>query len=584
MSISEGQHRGAPSALVRDSERSRNSRREGFGHGHKRDTFIGRLLGEEGVRTFRESIWEQATTVIASDGLTCLGADWPIVDEITEILAAVDIPSSNLDLADGSQPLAKGAYAPGGVIDRGKVLTLHDEGATIILRAAHRWSARLRRICAAIEWDFGFPTQANIYLTPPGRKSTPPHWDTHDLFIAQIAGAKTWRIYSSEHPLPLDSQRFSAEEFGVGPLEREIRLLAREVLYVPRGAIHEPVADSYSIHVSFGVLVSRWSDLLLTLVSEVAEQDPRLRRALSLPAGTFDQQVNDVLVEHLLFAIDALKQREACISAVKRHVASLLPRHTEDRRSQFQSSFAPVAIARTGLRRASSVYVATDATDSRLHVQWKHGQFSVPDRHQELIEHIVSGDVFTLDTTSHAAEEERAFCHALVRDGFLEYVTETSENATEDTRLRTACAKDRVFILDAETETAQLTFGRQSTGPEAAQRRGRLDAALHAGDITVAELNGTPAGYCWMEARPDGTWFVVDFFVDPAQRGSHFAMWLFDTVIRTRIGSSSTIIRLVVADANVRAVKFFSRYGAQALGDPSPDGLREYELLIEKGP
>ncbi len=65
----------------------------------------------------------------------------------------------------------------------------------------------------------------------------------------------------------------------------EFLLKAGECAYVPRGLMHDAVATGSepSLHITVGVIVKTWADLMLEAVSEVALRDPRFRR--SLPHG-----------------------------------------------------------------------------------------------------------------------------------------------------------------------------------------------------------------------------------------------------------------------------------------------------------
>ncbi len=365
-------------------------------------------------------MWQQRALTLCSGAASSLGDSWLAAADVDQLFASVDLPATNLDLADGSQPLPKTSYAPSGVIDRRRVLGLHREGATVIIRAAQRWSAKLRRLCAGLEWDFGFPAQANIYLTPAGRKSTPPHWDTHDLFIVQVAGNKNWRLFASDYDLPLDSQRFSEEVFTLGRLVEQINLNVGEVLYLPRGVIHEPVADSYSIHVSLGVLVSRWVDVLLNLVEAVGEDQRDLRLAVDLPMGQLDSATEAQLVEHLLLLVDLLRDRTGCEKAIRRHMESLLSRHGDSRERQLLRVMERRSSSSSSMKRTPSVYAWIESEEERLRVHWKRGAFSVPSHHAPFVSALLSGSTVGDAPPSGTEEERVALCEALVDDGFLE--------------------------------------------------------------------------------------------------------------------------------------------------------------------
>ena len=70
------------------------------------------------------------------------------------------------------------------------------DGATLVLQGLHRlWPAadRLRRRPAHRE--LGTPVQINAYLTPPEQPRFATHYDTHAVFVLQVAGRKHWRVH-----------------------------------------------------------------------------------------------------------------------------------------------------------------------------------------------------------------------------------------------------------------------------------------------------------------------------------------------------------------------------------------------------
>jgi ribosomal protein L16 Arg81 hydroxylase len=231
-----------------------------------------RLLEPYGASEFSQTHWERSTLVIHREDRDFF-RDVLSLDEIDRLICSTRIPATNFNLARGDQPLPLSAYATGDYVDQERSLGLHRQGATIILRSVDQWSASLTGLRVEIEEAIGFEAQLNLYLTPPGEKSTPPHWDTHELFILQIHGSKRWRLFDSSRTLPLEDERFQIGGDCVGPLRQEIVLQAGDTLYLPRGTIHEPVAESYSIHVSIGVRTLRWFDMCTQMLKLLAKRE-----------------------------------------------------------------------------------------------------------------------------------------------------------------------------------------------------------------------------------------------------------------------------------------------------------------------
>jgi ribosomal protein L16 Arg81 hydroxylase len=205
---------------------------------------------------------------------------------IDELVTAVRIPPTNLNLAQDDTPLPLEDYCVGGnYVDKARVLALHRAGATIILRAVEQWSPRINRVRIVAEEFFGCPCQVNVYITPPSQKSTPPHWDTHDLVVMQIEGAKRWRLFRGARTLPLGDERFSIDQDAVGPAIQTIELSAGDTLYLPRGVIHEPVAETYSVHASIGIHTLRWQEVAELALRLAAEREGSALRTAVAGAG-----------------------------------------------------------------------------------------------------------------------------------------------------------------------------------------------------------------------------------------------------------------------------------------------------------
>jgi hypothetical protein len=158
------------------------------------------------------------------------------------------------------------------------------QGKSVIIRSMqHRWPA-IASLCRNLEAVFHCPVHANLYLTPPGAQGFEPHLDTHEVFALQIDGAKQWRLYGPAANLPLAEDKMMLPRARLGS-PHEVRLEAGDLLYIPRGHAHEAfTTDSSSLHLTVGVNVYRWADLLHQALAEVTRRDARFRE--TLPPGT----------------------------------------------------------------------------------------------------------------------------------------------------------------------------------------------------------------------------------------------------------------------------------------------------------
>lgn len=235
------------------------------------------LLGEMPLDVFWDSVWNTRTHLVRARSPKAF-QDCVSLEELDRLISSTRLPLGNFDMAHNQKPLDKSAYCEGGLISPRKVYELHENGVTIILRAAHYWLPGLNRLRQAAEELFGCPVQANVYLTPPDNQSTPPHWDTHDLFVLQIAGTKRWPLFANpNNPRPLEDERFRTGTDVAGGTTEVIDLSAGDCLYLPRGEIHAPVSIGYSVHVALGVCCYRWIDIVRAALQQALPPDSILR-------------------------------------------------------------------------------------------------------------------------------------------------------------------------------------------------------------------------------------------------------------------------------------------------------------------
>lgn len=215
--------------------------------------------------------------------------------------------------------------SPDALIDVDRVLTLFAEGTTIVLESLHlRWSP-LAQLCRSLEQEVGFPCQTNVYLTPPSSKGFGPHYDNHDVLILQISGNKTWKIY--ENPVALPTGRLHLQEASRDAAHREIHLESGDLLYLPRGFVHEAAtSDNHSLHITLGILVITLRDLLIEAVRVASENHVELRCALPLGLTTGKCSLSTDAVCRLLSLVSGEASIAQAVERTRdRFQANLLP-------------------------------------------------------------------------------------------------------------------------------------------------------------------------------------------------------------------------------------------------------------------
>jgi len=208
------------------------------------------------------------------------------IDRIDEIIASTELPPSSLDMVRKEPPIERSYYTfKNGNIDRGAVIRHYQEGATIILPQLHLADEILAKFCRSLENVFSSHVQTNIYLTPGSSQGFNTHFDDHDVFVIQLSGTKKWRLYQKPIDNPYRGESFNTKDYKSGELQKEFELKEGECVYIPRGLMHDAISvgEKASLHITVGLIVKKWADLMLEALSEVAIRNPRFRR--SLPPG-----------------------------------------------------------------------------------------------------------------------------------------------------------------------------------------------------------------------------------------------------------------------------------------------------------
>jgi hypothetical protein len=170
-----------------------------------------------------------------------------------------------------------------GVPNLRKLSAEYGKGATIALPSFDRSWSPLADLCMRLEQELDHGANTNVYITAGQTAGFPPHYDTHDILVLQIAGHKLWRIYEPTIHLPDVSQPCDPKNYSPGPVLTEIELRAGDLLYLPRGYGHAAsTSASHSAHVTIGIHVYTWARIL-------KETDPSCVRLevfrKSLPPG-----------------------------------------------------------------------------------------------------------------------------------------------------------------------------------------------------------------------------------------------------------------------------------------------------------
>lgn len=185
------------------------------------------------------------------------------------------------------------------IVDPDRLSALFSGGCSVVLDAVQNFSTKVATLKREMEQCFRHPVNANLYLTPPGNQGFAAHYDTHDTWIVQIEGCKHWRVYTAPFDLPLDEQLHDKRTQLPGDVLMEIDMRPGDLLYIPRGFMHEGRAnDDLSMHLTFGLYPRRAIQVLDELLNAAADD-----KANSILRQTFSADMLPALLEYLRSAL-----------------------------------------------------------------------------------------------------------------------------------------------------------------------------------------------------------------------------------------------------------------------------------------
>ena len=308
---------------------------------------LDRCIGVSATQ-FAQRYWSSAPLLSPSCGGAGIFADLLSLEAVDEMVSTRGLRTPFLRMAKNGSVLPNATFTRSGGVGAGvtdqvaddKVLSQLADGATLVLQALHRTWPPLVRFGSALAAELGHPVQINAYITPPQNQGFSAHYDTHDVFVLQVAGTKRWTIHRPVLDDPLPDQGWDHRKAQVAARATEKPLIDTllapgDTLYLPRGYLHSAVAQGeVSVHLTVGVHPITGYDLARELLAAAAD-DRELRRSLPLGADpdALAEQVR-AAARRLAAVIDDAAVTDSAIAAVSRRV---------DRRVSLETRPAPIA-------------------------------------------------------------------------------------------------------------------------------------------------------------------------------------------------------------------------------------------------
>ncbi len=282
------------------------------------------LLGQTSVATFAAEVWSR-DLLMHRAGADAELADLFTLDDADELLGSRALRTPFLRIAkDGVVAPASSFTRSGGVgatvsdqIDADRVAALLVDGHTVVFQGMHRSWPAIQDFSYRLALELGHPVQVNGYLTPSTARGFAAHYDTHDVFVVQIAGTKHWTVHRPAVDVEAGLAEWTQHRDAVSaataaPPEFDATLAPGDVLYLPRGWIHSAQAGAEtSLHLTLGIHPYTPRDVLDAVISEAVE-GMRVNGSLPLGIDIADPDAITSLIEDLRRSLsDALDRTKA---------------------------------------------------------------------------------------------------------------------------------------------------------------------------------------------------------------------------------------------------------------------------------
>lgn len=285
-------------------------------------------------------------------------------------------------------------------------------GATLIVSGAARRFPKIGSLCRRVAGDLQMRSHANVYLSPGSQQGFNAHYDTHDVFVLQVSGCKTFRFYHSDIELPFVDDQFKPEHLSDSSVQATVQetvsLNPGDTLYIPRGVVHDAVAHSEepSLHITLGVYPIVVRDLLQEIVQVASEADVSLRRSVSVRESATNDRV--AALQKLLTSIVNPANYEAARARLFDEVAlDVAPSAEGQLTATTLTNSSTISID-----EKSILSIERDESELKIRVAGQILEFSEP--FASAVEDLIEKKVSRVDSFKNLDEEQRlALCEQL---------------------------------------------------------------------------------------------------------------------------------------------------------------------------
>jgi ribosomal protein L16 Arg81 hydroxylase len=384
---------------------------------------IGHLLSPMPPDVFFRDYYEKQPCIIARTdadhyrGLLSL----EVMNEVlsSQILRFPKVKIVNSALTD--QPKSDAFTTNGVDVHPARFLKHFVDGCTLVFSSLHEQVRPLGLFCDFMSTYFSHGFQTNIYLTPPNAQGFNPHYDTHDVFILQVAGSKRWRLFDTPIQLPLKSQPFELKRVQPGPVSMEFVLNSGDMLYIPRGLMHDAeTTGELSMHITAGLLGYTWQDMLVEALINFGSFEPELRKNLPVGFAQCDATAHEALKKHAASILDKMVGSMDIGSSLSRFSEKL----QSDIRPNLPDQFNAImhiheVMSNTVVARRPEVHFRLSQSQDKCSVHLFGSNIEFPAFMWPALNHIKNNDEFVISDLPDCVDENGkvTFAKRLIKEG-----------------------------------------------------------------------------------------------------------------------------------------------------------------------
>ena len=377
--------------------------------------------------SFFNDYWEKRPLVISGRSPNYY-AELMTLDDVDRILYSLKPNWKKLRLVDRGRYFMGNFINLDGTPNLAGIYQAYNQGYSLnLLEVQERWSPLAAMIR---DWEtyLHHPISVNLYLTPPDSKAFNPHFDNHDVFILQIEGEKDWQVWQPTLELP--GQEFMGNPFlaqdQLPPCVIQTRLKAGDLLYLPRGWVHSAsTSDRTSLHLTFGVWVYTWSDLLEGMLDGVCDSNETFNRAL--PIGFMrDREAQQAIQNDWDEAIQAWIQSSQLKIGLERIGDRLIQKMKEPLPNRYFSNLEQLSQIelKTLVKKNAGIFWQITVQGNEIVVNYPGSQLKLPKSWEMALKAINTNRHLAVQDFPGTNAEKLTHVRQMVRSGLLEIETE----------------------------------------------------------------------------------------------------------------------------------------------------------------